>query len=645
MPFPKLVKLIFVAHLAGAAQFTFVWTPHARDIGPAGTPEYRQLEALLAYIGTEPYVITAGDSLDYIIRKRFLISVSERNGYGLFMARILELNPQLAQHPLLIPGRTLMLPLGPKFSATEVADQALPKATQSALTDTLTRYAYEAASLTSGMTIARRDLARYVDPAANSDGSKIAAAIKDRGIVSARAIKRIRQDPWPLLQVYDITVPAGQERASAAALTASRTGVLLPGGLVPMASSIKVACNGCAACGDILRVPPTTDLTHARLLIEDTGVNATVSSGNLIPPGVSSVADDSDDFHGTFVYSEVAAPSAQFPSSHGVLPPSAVYVAKTARRVTDGSFQFAMKDMLTHWQSFASVIFGDPGAANTVVVNISAEGAPSPDTLLPDGTAPQLPGGNRMLVVAAAGNSNNNLGPVFDIFGELSTDSAPLLIVGASATQDTRSTYSNWHPTHVQLFTRGDCVCGSPGQISGTSQAAPIVATAAAVLASDRSNWNARQVMWRLISSADAAPQLNGFSLAGKLNLPRALTRAIAIATTTQPVTTPSVTFDDSWSAEITRVETEVPNFSVIKFQRPHSGTDGKRCFDALLFQSFQPKEICVPPTAVLNAEDENGQAIPLQAADIVDIVLPMPTDRAPNSAIPKVVFQLDGTV
>ena len=116
-----------------------------------------------------------------------------------------------------------------------------------------------------------------------------------------------------------------------------------------------------------------------------------------------------------------------------------------------------------------------------------------------------------------------------EAFPRLGNGSTPLLIVGAIGTDGKSTNYSNWNPDYVHLFAQGDCVCGSPGQINGTSQAVPFVTSAAAILASSNPAWNPRYTMWRLLATADHPGVLAGKAFAGIVNLSRALDPMILV--------------------------------------------------------------------------------------------------------------------
>src|SRR5665213_4076725 len=141
------------------------------------------------------------------------------------------------------------------------------------------------------------------------------------------------------------------------------------------------------------------------------------------------------------------------------------------------------------------------GGAQTRVINLSVFGGQvlSLDNSTP--MSPPIPSG--MLIVAAAGNNGTEDLPKLQAFARYSNGNVPIIIVGALGTDGKPASYSNFDSEYVQLFAPGDCVCGGPGQIDGTSQATPFVTVAAAAVAASHPDWSPMWVMWRLLSTAD----------------------------------------------------------------------------------------------------------------------------------------------
>ncbi len=95
--------------------------------------------------------------------------------------------------------------------------------------------------------------------------------IKKRGIVSALAIHDSSSRSLSLFQTYDFEVHGPSQRAEFDGLSRSDPTSLFPG-IVPMATPQPATCSACTSCSQILKIPANTDLTHARVLVEDTGV-------------------------------------------------------------------------------------------------------------------------------------------------------------------------------------------------------------------------------------------------------------------------------------------------------------------------------------------------------------------------------------
>jgi hypothetical protein len=77
--------------------YTYVWGPRSSDIGPLGSADKDRtvLAGLLQLVKTVDYPVAKGDSLDFIIRKQFLVSSQTNNAYSLYLQRVQELNPGL----------------------------------------------------------------------------------------------------------------------------------------------------------------------------------------------------------------------------------------------------------------------------------------------------------------------------------------------------------------------------------------------------------------------------------------------------------------------------------------------------------------------------------------------------------------------
>lgn len=156
----------------------------------------------------------------------------------------------------------------------------------------------------------------------------------------------------------------------------------------------------------------------------------------------------------------------------------------------------------------------------------------------------------------SAGNNNQNNPPR----QSLRTLANNVIFVAATDRNDNRASFSNYG-TLVEIAAPGvDILSTIPngyGLSSGTSMATPHVAGAAAVLRSRFPTATARQILDRLIGTADPKPSLAGLIAGGRLNLNNALD---------DDTTPPSDPTDLQWLAYAT---------SSIKVSFKGSGDDG----------------------------------------------------------------------
>lgn len=123
-----------------------------------------------------------------------------------------------------------------------------------------------------------------------------------------------------------------------------------------------------------------------------------------------------------------------------------------------------------------------------------------------------------VLVVVAAGNDGVNLdqSPVYPASFALEG----MLVVGASAPSDTRASFSNYSPNQVNAFAPGHYILSTvPGAdyrfMSGTSQASPLTAGAAALVLQQYPDFTATQIIDQLSSSANVLDSLQTLSSDG----------------------------------------------------------------------------------------------------------------------------------
>jgi hypothetical protein len=640
------VLLIMLASSTPAVDdklYAYVWTPRSADIGGPGSSDYLLLEALLKLCKTEEYPVAEGDNLDYIIREHFLVSQDYRHAFRLYFRRILELNPQIKSGGLLRIGTVIRLPVGPKFGASELSDTELPPAIRKKTFTALSKKAYELGVATEEKIehYATHSLRAYVSPTGGGESGDLFRKIEGRGLVYPIDLDKHPEAQIQQMQILTLQSTDDVTRAAVKVVLSSDPDNLLPG-MFPVSAPTSVDCKQpCTSCATNLGIPNGTDISKARVLIEDTGIQpGLIDARHLIPQSSGDQGkDDSPESHGTFVYSEIAArANNSAPNVFGVIPKENVYVSRTVQNL-GGKDYFSMPAIMNGWKAFSGLMSLDSRAAKTWVINVSAFGEPVPDLDHP----PVIPNDGHILIVAAAGNHHSEDEPALQAFPRLSNGSTPLLITAALGTDGMPASYTNWNSTYVHLFAPGDCVCGTPGQIDGTSQAAPFVTTAAAVLASARPDWNPRYVMWRLISTADHPDALRGKAFGGTLNLRRALDTGIILeerlsATSTRTHHVNSLVYDANWKAAFRKLAINVVDKETLRLYSPTSGADANQiCFAALQFLYFELQQVCVDSKSKL-VLDENGSRIELTADQVLDVSLPMPSSDESN--LPNVIVK-----
>ncbi len=131
-----------------------------------------------------------------------------------------------------------------------------------------------------------------------------------------------------------------------------------------------------------------------------------------------------------------------------------------------------------------------------------------------------------VLLVVAAGNSNADIGAT--AVYPASIPGTNMLVVGASAPDDTRAGFSNYG-SPVDIFAPGVMIASTLpnrayGFMSGTSQAAPLTAGSAALVLSRNPNLSPAQVIAQLVGTADQVGPLSNWVTNGvRLNAARAI--------------------------------------------------------------------------------------------------------------------------
>jgi hypothetical protein len=248
---------------------------------------------------------------------------------------------------------------------------------------------------------------------------------------------------------------------------------------------------------------------------------------------------------------------------------------------------------------------------------------------------------SKILYVVAAGNaegSNRRIGANY-VYPKFNGALSNLLVVGALNSKGRLATYSRVSNTNVDLFAQGSCVCGARGksegdnelQLYGTSQAAPLAATAATILADGYPTWSAQQIKWRLISTTDFQDDLYQSGIGGRLNLGAALdyrSRLIRLPTHRSMVDKATYYISKNQQVQLSGVEKNSSGWhtlldgptQVLRLQRIKSCSKGYSCFRRILFEG-NSDVVSVEESAELPYTDKNNNKInDLQAEDLVDV-------------------------
>jgi hypothetical protein len=242
----------------------------------------------------------------------------------------------------------------------------------------------------------------------------------------------------------------------------------------------------------------------------------------------------------------------------------------------------------------------------------------------------------RLLFVAAAGNGNETHSLMRDsIYTHYDSGDSNVLIVGALDNDHKIADYSNHDQTYVDLYAQGSCVCGDAfkfngknpdleNQINGTSQAAPVVATAAKMLAEAFPNWTAQEIKWRLIASSDHLEELREFAKGGELNLSHALKNdpyKTLIITKGGEMTVdyiaPSVS---AWKSLLQKKADD----EVLRLHAKSSCPDKKTvCFELMHYAEGVDMLVKLPANANLPYSLNGGKTQYIEAGEIKDVIQP----------------------
>ena len=264
--------------------------------------------------------------------------------------------------------------------------------------------------------------------------------------------------------------------------------------------------------------------------VVDSGIDATHQDlGGQVADQHNFVAGRADDDvtdgtgHGTHVSGTIAAIRDNDTGIVGVAP-EAKLMALRALGDNGGGFD-----------SDIAEAFRYAGAHNARIVNASLGGPGASQTL--DAAISEYP---NTLFVASAGNGGADFTGDDNDAADVWPCNAPypnVICVGASDNRDRRGTFSNYGAETVDLFAPGVAILSTiPFNtvegfeddpyvfFDGTSQAAPHVSGAAALLLQANPYLSAQQLREILMNNADAKPAFEGFSVSGgRLNAAKAV--------------------------------------------------------------------------------------------------------------------------
>lgn len=579
----------------GPSDNALIWAPRSSDVAP-GSPEYLLLQYALRETPTTRATLKPGETLDGLIRRLFFVdSAAHPRAYSMYLGELRRRNPD--RQP---DSRDLLVPAAPGYAAS---DTGSPLASIEGFDAALT------AALRDATALVRSTSARIMADAHHDDH------------VIVPAVPGVQ----PTQQVIPLRNGASAPPAPIAKYVVR--------GILPAIHNQTADCERCRTCADVLGIDPSIGRIAGPLIVADTGVQRSLG----VPESQvwRSDGDDRDlwpddlanNLHGSFIYAQVAATHA------GVLPVDRVYAVRVAKRDHLGSLYYDVP-MTASVLAKAEVhgLGNLSKAAHTVVVNYSASGP-----LAVGDTVPIVSKG-RTLVVAAAGNegpANAYTAAEHNAFSAVNNPTLHLLVVGALDAQETPprlAPYSNHHESKVDILAQGSCVCGLDGvQLNGTSQAAPMAATAAAILAGAYPTWSAIDIKWRLMSSAEVTPLLEARSTAGKLNLRRALRHEVAHVTGFWADTKQAFAFEAhglvwgsdaaKWFAAL-KAENEARTLRLRRISCDQED-ETSICFERMVYAKGIMGPVTLPRSATLLVR-MGTEAVRIRADELAEIVLPL---------------------
>lgn len=160
------------------------------------------------------------------------------------------------------------------------------------------------------------------------------------------------------------------------------------------------------------------------------------------------------------------------------------------------------------------------------ILNLSAQSFPE----MPNASISLAIQGYDGLVVCSAGNHNNDNDGNPNYPSSLDLDN--IISVGASTSNDTKASFSNYGDRSVDIFAPGHAILstdktGGYSEDNGTSYAAPYVAGVAALMLAECPGLTTAQIKEKILENADSISALASYCVCGgRLNAYKAVSNA-----------------------------------------------------------------------------------------------------------------------
>ncbi len=226
----------------------------------------------------------------------------------------------------------------------------------------------------------------------------------------------------------------------------------------------------------------------------------------------------------------------------------------------------------------AAIRYAVDNGADIINMSLGSQPGTPASAVEPMGDAIDYANSNGVLVVVAAGNNSIDLGSL--AVYPASFNRSNMIVVGASTPTDTRAEFSNHNAAIVDVYAPGLLMLSTvPGDtyrfMSGTSQASPATAAAAALVMQTNPEASLDLVIDAVTSTADRSDALSTSAVSGRINaaaaigegdappIPTELEVSVSGITSgdnqveaTVEIVTPPEVFDEEHSWELTLLST-----------------------------------------------------------------------------------------